>query len=644
MDEFQLGSRTLQPRRQLLAGGERVPIGKRALDILSVLAEARGAIVTKDELLDAVWPGVTVEENALQVHVVALRKALGPDADRLETVRGVGYRLAPDSAVPEAAALAADSAAQAVASPEAPKPSAPPRAVEAERRTLGIRSGRPLHLALVVAGVIGLLVAAWAILGGGMPTERDSRVPVVVRALTASGSGDPMEAALASGITDELIVRLRRIPELQVATARTDGSAPSTAFAQAHVVDGNIRSDGEQLRVTVRLTDHQGEILWSETFDRKLADIFDVQEQIASNIANTLSVSLDVGVRSIAYGGTNNPEAYSAYVQGLIHLLDFDQTVTQRHFERAIELDPDFIQAHANLAATYGNRINTAADRAEAERMIAEMGATSDRALKLNPDLWIGSAARGWYELTRKNLGAAERHMRRVVELDEGNDPQLKDNLSQYWLTTGRSRKALAYDSAKTAIDPIHEITGRTTFILMMNGRYPEAIELFDKLAADDMTGLEAFAFHIFWAHLLEGDDAEAMAFARDLNLPFITAAVEEMRDFDELGLETMSLAELRRWAHGTYGETGQYRVGHLGFAAARKGQERLAVDLMRLAFERPGGYALFYLWHPVLAKARKTDAFAELVEDLGFVEVWRQSGDWGDFCRPAGKDEIACQ
>lgn len=178
----------------------------------------------------------------------------------------------------------------------------------------------------------------------------------------------------------------------------------------------------------------------------------------------------------------------------------------------------------------------------------------------------------------------------------------------------------------------------------MMNGRYPEAIELFDKLAADDMTGLEAFAFHIFWAHLLEGDDAEAMAFARDLNLPFITAAVEEMRDFDELGLETMSLAELRRWAHGTYGETGQYRVGHLGFAAARKGQERLAVDLMRLAFERPGGYALFYLWHPVLAKARKTDAFAELVEDLGFVEVWRQSGDWGDFCRPAGKDEIACQ
>ena len=93
MDEIRLGTRTLQPHRQLLVNGRREPIGKRALDILSVLAEAGGGIVTKDELLDAVWPGVTVEENALQVHIVALRKALGPEAERLKTIRGVGYTI-----------------------------------------------------------------------------------------------------------------------------------------------------------------------------------------------------------------------------------------------------------------------------------------------------------------------------------------------------------------------------------------------------------------------------------------------------------------------------------------------------------------------------------------------------------------------
>mgnify|MGYP003484662419 FL=1 len=93
MNEVRLGTRRLQPHRQLLADGERLHLGKRALDILSVLAEANGGIVTKDELLNAVWPGVFVEENALQVHIVALRKALGPDAGRLRTIRGVGYTL-----------------------------------------------------------------------------------------------------------------------------------------------------------------------------------------------------------------------------------------------------------------------------------------------------------------------------------------------------------------------------------------------------------------------------------------------------------------------------------------------------------------------------------------------------------------------
>ena len=93
MNQVLLGTLTLQPRRQLLADGRRLPLGRRALDILSVLAEAKGEIVTKDEILEAVWPGVIVEENAIQVHVAALRKALGDEAHRLTTVRGLGYRL-----------------------------------------------------------------------------------------------------------------------------------------------------------------------------------------------------------------------------------------------------------------------------------------------------------------------------------------------------------------------------------------------------------------------------------------------------------------------------------------------------------------------------------------------------------------------
>src|SRR5688572_24470288 len=213
LDEIRLGSRTLQLRRQLLANGRREPIGKRALDILSVLAEAGGEIVTKDELLDSVWPGVTVEENALQVHVVALRKALGPEADRLRTIRGVGYQLdvdpelEPRDPTPRVATAREEPTPALAVSPGAEAPARSTVAIPAVGRRLA-RAGAWAHshrIAIALAGLLVVLAGAWTLFGSEIGLRPEERIPVVVRALTASGSGDRTEAALASGITDELI-------------------------------------------------------------------------------------------------------------------------------------------------------------------------------------------------------------------------------------------------------------------------------------------------------------------------------------------------------------------------------------------------------------------------------------------------------
>ncbi|HUE65171.1 MAG TPA: winged helix-turn-helix domain-containing protein, partial [Rhizomicrobium sp.] len=91
--EYRVGRFVLQPFRQLMDGETPVSIGKKPLELLSVLAKAEGALVTKDELMAAVWPNAIVEDNALQVHVGALRKLLGEDAELLSTVHGLGYRL-----------------------------------------------------------------------------------------------------------------------------------------------------------------------------------------------------------------------------------------------------------------------------------------------------------------------------------------------------------------------------------------------------------------------------------------------------------------------------------------------------------------------------------------------------------------------
>jgi len=96
-------------RHELLADGEPVRIGSRALDVLIVLAAANGDLVTKEELMSRVWPGIVVEENTLQFQISALRKALGPDRDFIKTISGRGYRFIADistSADPSAASLA----------------------------------------------------------------------------------------------------------------------------------------------------------------------------------------------------------------------------------------------------------------------------------------------------------------------------------------------------------------------------------------------------------------------------------------------------------------------------------------------------------------------------------------------------------
>ena len=97
MRETRIGSCLLHEDRQLIRDGKRVAIGPRALAILSELSRHRGQVVTKDELFDAVWGEVAVEENALQVHIGGVRKALGADAVLIETVRGVGYQLSEET-------------------------------------------------------------------------------------------------------------------------------------------------------------------------------------------------------------------------------------------------------------------------------------------------------------------------------------------------------------------------------------------------------------------------------------------------------------------------------------------------------------------------------------------------------------------
>jgi len=611
--------------------GTRVALGKRALDIVSVLAEARGGIVTKDELLEAVWPGIVVEENALQVHIVALRKALGPEADRLKTIRGVGYLLDLDGMAEGLGTPSSDDVPKHAQHGSSAKPPA------AWSR---IRRFRP---ALIVVALLAVLLAAALFAGPRLGLWGGERIPVVVRTLAASGSGDPTEAALANGITDELIDRLRRIPELRVATVGANGTVQEASFSNAYVVDGSLRRDGDQFRVMMRLTGANGEILWSQTFDRKLVDLLDMQQRVAASIADALSVSFDVGADSTAYGGTDNPEAYAALLEANANGRNPDQSVRIRLIERALALDPDYIQALVAKSIYYDTQVNirSGLTRQQALALLTTADQTSARAVELNPDLWIGHYARAWYHFTRKDFPSAAASYQRMVELDRGNEPALWSAQASYHGFLGRTTRALALRDSVELADPMTRYDGGGIAALFARGRYREAIKLAEQSGAGDPVILQRLADRIFWAHLELGQEAEAVRFSEQ-HFPGLADGLRAFRA--EKALLTMSPAELSRRAHERYGESGQVPLANEALFASYEGHPRLAVDLLQLAFERPGALAIGQLWHPALAEARKTDAFEKLVTDIGLVKVWRESGDWGDYCRPVSATEITCR
>jgi TolB-like protein len=290
-------------RRELSRRGAVVPLGHRAIELLCTLAAAKGALVTKDELLRLVWPGLTVEENNLQVQISAVRKALhaGDDApDYVVTVPGRGYRFI----------------------------------------------GAP---------------------GSGDAGQVVPEKPSIVILRFDNLSGDPEQQYFSDGIADDIAADLSKLSGLVVIARNSALAYRSRAIKVQevsrelevrYVLQGSVRKVGNRVRIVIQLIDgHTGAQLWAERYDRELTDIFAVQDEVAAHIVSALAVTLTQGERRrLQRKDTDNLDAYDYYLRGR-------QLVFQRSAKaveearpllgRAIALDPQFAQAYTMLACTH---------------------------------------------------------------------------------------------------------------------------------------------------------------------------------------------------------------------------------------------------------------------------------------------------
>jgi adenylate cyclase len=299
---------------RLLRNGVEVPLQLKAFETLCILVERAGRLLTKDDLLRQLWPGTIVEENNLNKNISMLRKALGECAtgqSYIETVPRVGYRFA--APVEQ---VSAAGPTLVISHEPPPAPPAPPR-----RKSVAVLYFENL-------------------------------------------SGDCEDEYFRDGMTEDVITELEKIRELRLFPRSSvlpfrDKPVPLTQVGDQlcadFVMEGSIRRAGDRLRITARLAETaSGHSVWAERFDRRMEDVFVIQDEIAQSIALALRVVLtEKEKHAIEKVPTSNIQAYDYYLRGrkfLYQLRRPSLEFARQMFARAIVIDPNYARAYAGVA------------------------------------------------------------------------------------------------------------------------------------------------------------------------------------------------------------------------------------------------------------------------------------------------------
>jgi TolB-like protein/DNA-binding winged helix-turn-helix (wHTH) protein len=381
---YRFGEFTLDTARAcLLRGEQRIELRPKAFDALRYLLEHHGRLVTKDELIRALWPAAVVTDDSLVKCIQDVRRAVDDGTHRLvRTVPRRGYMLE----LPAGPAADGPAGPDPAASPATRAPGAP-RAVMA-----GIGA-----LAMLAAGATWY----WTREAGPRPAV-DSVAVLPFENLSADLDND----YFAAGVHESILNQLVRIGNLET-IARTsmlryaDTDKPIAEIARElnvqAVVAGSVQHAGDRVRVTAQLIDPETDMhLWSEEYDRPLVDIFDIQTDIATRIAEALHAELSSAETTrIRAAPTRSTDAYELYLRGRYHY-DKSETADLRksiqYFERAIRIAPDFALAYAGIADAY--MILDGLGAAPPAELVPRAREAVDTALAIDPNLAEAYVAR----------------------------------------------------------------------------------------------------------------------------------------------------------------------------------------------------------------------------------------------------------
>jgi tetratricopeptide (TPR) repeat protein len=260
------------------------------------------------------------------------------------------------------------------------------------------------------------------------------------------------------------------------------------------------------------------------------------------------------------------------------------------------------------------------------------MRLASERASQLDSENWEAQALRAWVQMSQHQFLTAERSMQRAIALRE-RDGSIGDHMhcptTCYYQQLGRISEALAESRKIEAFDPLSPGAETWSYLYLL-GRREEARDAFIRGEMLQVTPFSRRQFEQWFA--LENSNPAAMnAYLAGTRLEGMWGMPERLIPAVERFVD--SEAEFPRGTRAT-----------LGMYAALHGDNSLALRLLRAEFLQIGFGAYYLMWHPAFAGLRATPEFVEFMTELGFVELWRETGLWGDFCGPGPDLTVVCR
>jgi len=499
---YRFGRFSLDSRKRTLSRADSpVPLTPKAFDVLLFLAQNPNRLVTKEELLQAVWGDTFVEEGNLAQYISHLRKALGdnPEDTRLiVTIARRGYQFTADVTVAEATDPTKQPAAQ-VPTASSLADTQPVLGSPADEGG----STRPKHwwnvaaLAALTVILAAGTYASWRHFSSMTPPPSHKIMLAVLP--FENLTGDPNKEYLADGLTEETISYLGRLsPEQLGVIARTSVMGYKHKderldqigrdLSVEYVLENSLRESGDHIRLTSQLIQVKDQAhVWSQDYDYSMKDILNIEDDVAKALAHEVRLRLTPQqYAQSAESHTPSPEAYDAYLHGYYFFernTNTDTDMAAKYFERATQLDPSYALAWVWLSRTRNGQVNLQLIPAvEGHRLARE---AVERALALNPKLAAAHAqmARIKHQVDFDWAGA-DTSAQRALALEPGNPENLKSAASAAAIL-GRLDEAVQLSRRAVDLDPLNGDSwgslGENEFFL---GRLDEA-------AADSKKALE---------------------------------------------------------------------------------------------------------------------------------------------------------